>query len=156
MAEDISDLQWVPPPIETWNLTNSCSSYARFASTILRRSEHETVDLCAVDVYALHEYVASSLPSTSQKSEANFTSQHTAIWYLSVCEWPANGTWSSQCYGVHYCQTAYKFQNNVSSMIYEAEVGEGACLKELRSSLDVEGNADMAGIGVSRVIPSPL
>lgn len=110
--------------------------------------------MCAVDVYALHEYVATSLPSTFQKSDANFTSQHTAIWYLSVCERPISGTWSSQCHEDPSCDTAINFQDDIHSMISQAQDGKGACLEELRSFLDVRGNADMAGIGVSIVISS--
>lgn len=110
------------------------------------------MDMCAIDVVTLHEYVASSLPSTFQESDKSFTSQRTAMWYLSVCENPASETWFSQCQEDHYCQTALDFQNNISSMMSEARGGAGDCLKELRSSLDVKGNADMAGIGVSKVL----
>lgn len=85
MAGNLSHLQWVPPPIEEWNLTKSCSSYARFVSTMLRRSEPGWLDTCAVDVYALLEYINSSLPSTFQKSDENYTNPHIAMWYLSIC-----------------------------------------------------------------------
>lgn len=154
MAGNLAQVQFAPPSVDAWNLTRDCSSYARFVSTILRKSETATVNLCAVDVYALHEYVAASLPSDFQKSDANFTSPHTAIWYLSVCDRPTSGT--SQCHEVQSCVTAVDFQNEIYSMISQAQDGKGACLEELRSSLDVKGNADMAGIGVSSVIPSRL
>lgn len=156
MAASLPQLQWVPPLIGTWNLTKDCSSYARFVSTLLRKSEQTMMDMCAVDVYALHEYVASSLPPTFQKSDQNFTSQHTAIWYLSVCERPISETWSTQCREDQSCYTAINFQNEIYSMISKGQDGKGVCLEELRSSLDIKGNADMAGIGVSRVSPSQL
>lgn len=149
MAENLPHLQWVPPSIGSWNLTRNCSSYARFVSNIIRKSEQTILDLCAVDVYALHEYVASSLPPTFEKSTTFFTSQHTAIWYLSICERPISGTRFSQCHKYQPCETAINLQNEIYSMISQAQDGKGVCLKELRSSLDVKGNADMAGIGVS-------
>lgn len=124
---------------------------------MLRKSEPTTVDMCAFDVYALHEYVDSSLPSTFLRSDENFTSSHTAIWYLSVCDEDLTAkTWSSPCHDDHSCDTAIDFLNNTISMIFQALQGQGVCLKELRSSLNVQGNADTAGIGVSRVTPSQL
>lgn len=151
MAVNISDLSWVPPLIAAWNLTNSCSSYARFVSTILHRSERDMVDLCAVDVYALHEYVASSLPSTFQKSDKNFTRQHTAIWYLSDCKGSISviDKMASICHEDESHNTATCFQDMIAFNITAAQQGKGACLVELRSALNVRGNADMAGIGVS-------
>lgn len=157
MAGNLSHLQWVPPPIEEWNLTKDCSSYARFVSTMLRKSEPGTLDMCAFDVYALHDYVDWSLPSTFQRSDENFTSSRTAMWYLSVCDEDPRATsktWSSPCHGDPSCDTAIDFLNNTISMIFQSL--QGVCLKELRSSLNVQGNADMAGIGVSRVTQSQL
>lgn len=156
MAGNSTQFQWVPPPIGTWNLTADCSSYARFVSTILRRSSGMKVDMCGFDVDALHEYVASSISSTYQKSDQNFTRTRTAIWYLSACERPTNSTQSFQCYGDHYCLTSLDFHNNISSIIDQSQSGQGDCLAELLSSLDIKGNADMAGIGVSTMTPSQL
>lgn len=153
MAGNLTQFQWVPPPIEVWNLTKSCSAYARFVSPIFRRSDKIDVpDVCVFDVYSLYEYVASSLPSTFQESDQNFTTTQTATWYLSVCERPANGTWSDRCQEDDACRIALAFQDEIRSMMYQDGSDEGACLEELRSSLDVKGNADMAGIGVSRMI----
>lgn len=113
-----------------------------------------TNDLCIFDSYALHEYVASSLPPTWPESDKNFTRKNTAVWHLSVCDPPLDQAWSSQCWEDHSCHTALDFHGEVRSMVEEAQLGRGACLEELRSSLDVKGNPDMAGIGVSLVIPS--
>lgn len=155
MAGNLVQIQWEPPPIEEWDLTRDCTSFARFFSTTLRKSEQLTEDICVFDVYALHEYVASSLSPTLQESDKNFTRTHTAIWYLSVCDPPSlslDETWSSECWKDHACHTALDFHDEIHSMIDQAWYGKGTCIEELRSSLDFKGNADMAGIGVSRVI----
>lgn len=112
--------------------------------------------MCAFDVDALHEYVASSLPSTFQESAKNLTRTRIAIWYLSVCESPRYEAQPSQCYEDESCLTALHFRNNVFAMIGEAHFGRGDCLEEVLSSLDVKGNADMAGIGVSRLTTTQL
>lgn len=78
------------------------------------------------------------------------------MWYLSVCEMPTNSTQFFQSFGDHSYHTSLDLHNNLSSMIDQAQSGQGACLSELLSSLDVKGNADMAGIGVSIKIPSQL
>lgn len=156
MVGNLTELQWVPPPIGTWNLTHDCSSHARFVSTILRKSPLEGSDMCAFDVDALYEYVASSLPSTFQDSAENFTRTRIAIWYLSVCESSLNETHPSQCYGDDSCLTALDFRNSIFAMIRDPQLSAGECLREVLSSLDVKGNADMAGIGVSRVTSTQL
>lgn len=153
MAGNLTQLQWVPPPIGTWNLTHDCSSHARFVNTIIRKSESglENLDMCAVDVDALYGYAITSLPFTRDESARNVTRARIAIWYLAVCESPVFETQPSQCSGDYYCLTALEFRNSILAMIREAQSGGGDCLGEVLSSLDIKGNADMAGIGVSRV-----
>lgn len=141
MVYNITSVPWSPPQNVIWNVTLDCALFANLANTIMRTSD--TPDYCNIDNHALSALIIHFLevkyPGESQKG----TLQQIASWYLSGCSSIAT---PDTC-NVEHCSSAVDFRKAITS-----ELGKAAgmfCFGELRSSLGIRGNADIAGVGVS-------
>ncbi|KXH35234.1 hypothetical protein CSIM01_11188 [Colletotrichum simmondsii] len=140
MVYNITSVPWSPPQNVIWNVTLDCALFANLANTIMRTSD--TPNYCNIDNHALHALIIHFLEVKYSGGFQNGTLQQIASWYLSGCSSIAT---PDTC-DVEHCSSAVDFKNATI-----AELGKSAgmfCFGELRSSLGIQGNADIAGVGV--------
>ncbi|KAK1464082.1 hypothetical protein CMEL01_12843 [Colletotrichum melonis] len=137
MVHPIIFAWWTPPPGFEVKFADNCVLFGNFVHSIIRTSP--TLDYCAIDINALYSLVTFSLPS-------NLTGvpeiQQVASWYLTGCGPDANyeNCFDDTCLGAVNLKEAVRSEINNSANM--------TCIGELRSSLGIQGNADIAGIGV--------
>lgn len=125
---------WSPPADQQWPFSQNCSSFALFAHTILRTTEkHKLTDYCAVNGASLHSLVLALLPNGSDPKVDQVTS-----WYMLSCGSAFDGCRTNAC------TTSISFHSAVAEELTSLR----NCTTELRSALQIQGNADIAGIGV--------
>ncbi|KAK1535885.1 hypothetical protein CPAR01_09427 [Colletotrichum paranaense] len=133
---------WASLPNLTWNVTANCSSLGNFANSIIRTSPK--LDYCNVHINALSNLVQSSFKTNSTGELGYGTPQQIASWYLSACgcvSMIANATCD-----VETTSSALDFIDAVQLELEKS--ANTTCIDELRWSLGIQGNADIAGVGV--------
>lgn len=144
MADGLDSItRWqIPPSDLTWDIDANCQLFADFANNIIRRSsEYSMWDYCAIDPDALRAYVLSSLPPDLQEAATNATSSDITLWYMLGCDY---ADLQNDC-NSEACRSAVNFRDAVFGGVTMPQF----CVTELRSRLGMQGNADIAGIGVS-------
>ncbi|KAK1709603.1 hypothetical protein BDP67DRAFT_116246 [Colletotrichum lupini] len=134
-----------PPRYLHWNTSAECALFADVAQSILRTYSDDPVvqDYCAVNVNALHAYFQSSLPLYLRNTTGRATSSQVASWYMLGCS--AGSLTSDMPCESDECLSAVDFRHAILAEIRE----HSTCIKELRSHLQLQGNADIAGIGIT-------
>lgn len=144
MSRNITSLWWPNPPrIDLlWNVTTDCLLFGDFAHSIVRTSPD--LDFCAVNINALVSLAKSSvLASHPRLREYNIgTPLQIASWYLAGCGLNASDPTCDTT-----CLSALNFRDQVRAELDKST--NMTCIGELRSSLGIKGNADIAGVGVS-------
>ncbi|UQC79483.1 uncharacterized protein CLUP02_04963 [Colletotrichum lupini] len=137
MVHPIIFAWWTPPPGFEVKFADNCVLFGNFVHSIIRTSP--TLDYCAIDINALYSLVNFSLPSNL--TEVPEIPQ-VASWYLTGCGPDANyeNCFDDTCLGAVNLKEAVRSEINNSANM--------TCIGELRSSLGIQGNADIAGIGV--------
>lgn len=146
MSSFNATISWTAPIWEQCNFTN-CSLYAKFASTIYQlevvigsiENRFGEDDLCTAQPDAMYSYLLSGLPlnySKPNRSEAT-------LWYQLNCN--ESESWAQI--------ESFGFISNMFSTIKSSRSDYESpfefCNSELQSELHVQGNADIAGNGVS-------
>lgn len=140
---------WTPPALDAWNFTD-CTLYSQYASNIYRTTKFNRYNLCEADDDGMYEYLKSGLTSDILNSTAVPSPEEASAWY------------QDNCFNFAFVPAAKsESQRIIAKMITwdkKDDDGRGGlgpvirtCRSELQSAMSIEGNADIAGVGVSRV-----
>ncbi|KAK1532269.1 uncharacterized protein CCOS01_04252 [Colletotrichum costaricense] len=142
MSSNMTLPWWASLPNLTWNVTANCSSLGNFANSIIRTSPK--LDYCNVHINALSNLVQSSFKTNSTGELGYGTPQQIASWYLSAC-----GCVSKIANATCDVETTSSALDFIDAVQLELEKSANTtCIDELRWSLGIQGNADIAGVGV--------
>ncbi|KAK7450388.1 hypothetical protein Landi51_05459 [Colletotrichum acutatum] len=140
MDNNTALFRWAPPRNVRWNVIASCVTFGNFVNSIIRT--YPDLDTCDINNSALRDLFNSALPTYISEGFRHSTTQQIASWYLSGCG--TNATYAT-C-DTHHCLSAVAFKQAILSEIKKS--WNMTCIREVRSSLGIQGNADIAGVGV--------
>ena len=144
-----------PPPLDSWHFSN-CTLYADFASNLIHNSIHaknldfQSYELCKINNHdVVFRYLESALPRAIDRDKFKSV-YYTGAWYAEYC------------FTLQHGNGVPKVARNLSSEVigkmftwpdphddtFLNEIASHNCTTELRSRLQIEGNSDIAGIGV--------